>query len=146
MADMRTPDIAGEITAFRAWLVEAGWRRAMLRSFNWTFWPPDGWLVAECKRADCDIPGEHCSCGIYAARHRQHLHDIGYLHQDTYGMPVVVGEVGLVGKVIPGTLGWRAARARVTRLWVSHEHRRLTAPLSAAYQVPVTLMPSCERS
>jgi hypothetical protein len=58
----------------------------------------------------------------------------------------VVGEVGLAGKVIPGTLGWRGREGArppplaPARLW---EHAR---PLAAAYRVPVTLTNPFERT
>jgi hypothetical protein len=140
---MSTPDVIEEVVAFRGWQLAVGWRRVELMSFNGDFvWPTSTWTVAECFRGCVDTPGERCSCGIYAARDRAHLHRIGYMGE----YAEVLGEVGLAGKVIPGTLGWRAARARVRRLWVPHalwEHAR---PLAAAYGVPVTLTNPFERS
>lgn len=137
------PDLIEEIVAFRGWDLERGWRRVSLASFGHRFvWPMAAWAVAECAMGCADIPGEDCSCGIYAARDRGHLHRIGYMGE----FADVVGEVGLAGKVIPGRLGWRAAKARVHRLWVPHalwEHAR---PLAAAYGVPVSLTNPFERS
>lgn len=142
---MRAPDVVGEVVAFRAWRVETGWRRATLRSLDWTFWPTGAWLHAECDKSCGDIPGEDCACGIYAAKHREHLYDIGYMHRSGHREPVVFGEVGLAGKIVPGTLGWRAARARPLRVFVPHEHWELVAPLRA-YGVPVLLSNPFERS
>jgi hypothetical protein len=50
-----------------------------------------------------------------------------------------IGEVALVGKVIRGTQGWRAERARPLRLWVPYEHWRLVRKLAQTYRVPVGL-------
>ncbi len=137
------PDLIEEIVAFRGWHLERGWRRVELLSFTGAFtWPTDAWAVAECGRCGGDIPGETCSCGIYAARDRAHLHRIGYMGDTAE----VIGEVGLAGKVIPGTLGWRAAKARVRRLWVPHALWEYARPLAAAYGVPVTLTNPFERS
>lgn len=135
----RAPDVAGEILAYRAWCVDLRWdREALLLSFNGTVWPRDAWLTAECGHESCETPGEHCHCGVYAARDRDHLQRMAYNRRE-YGPPVVIGEVGLVGKVIPGTQGWRAEKARVVRLELPHEHWRLVAPLRATYRVPVAL-------
>jgi hypothetical protein len=139
----RAPDLVEEIVAFRGWGLARGWRRVELLSFNRFVWPTGAWTVAEC-RGGCgaDIPGERCTCGIYAARDREHLLRIGYMGD--YAQ--VVGEVGLAGKVIPGDLGWRAARARVRRLWVPHALWELARPLAAAYGVPVALTNPFERT
>jgi hypothetical protein len=136
----RAPDVVGEVVAYRAWYADLRWdREARLVSFNGAVWPCDAWLVAECAHDGCDTPGEHCSCGIYAARDREHLLRMAY-NRHTYGeSPIVIGEVGLVGKVIPGSQGWRAQKARPVRLELPHEHWRLVAPLRATYRVPVVL-------
>lgn len=138
-----TPDLFEEIVAFRGWRLDVGWRRVELVSFVCDFpWPTGAWTVAECERCRGDIPGECCSCGIYAARDRAHLHRIGYMGE----CADVIGEVGLAGKVIPGTLGWRAAKARIRRLWIPHALWEQARPLAAAYRVPVTLTNPFERS
>lgn len=138
------PDLIDEIVAFRGWQLEQGWRRVELTSLvvGRFVWPADAWTIAECGAGCSDIPNEACSCGIYAARDRAHLHRIGYMGEYTD----VIGEVGLAGKVIPGTLGWRAAKARVRRLWVQHALWELAGPLAAAYRVPVSLTNPFERS
>lgn len=140
---MQAPDLVEEITAFRGWRLDIGWRRVELVSLNGDLvWPSDAWAVAECER-DCGAtPGERCSCGIYAARDRAHLHRIRYMGEYAH----VFGEVGLAGKVIPGQLGWRAARARVRRLWLPHALWEHTRQLAAAYSVPVGLTNPFERS
>lgn len=138
---MTTPDIAGEIMAFRSWdVTDSLWTRAGARllSLNGTLWPTSAWLEADCE-LNHEIPDEVCSCGIYAARTRGHLVSLAY--NDGGGRNVVraIGEVALVGKVIPGTQGWRASRARPVRLWVPYDQWRLANSLSQAYAIPVGL-------
>lgn len=134
---MSTPDIAGEVIAYRAWRVEQSWRTVRLLSMNNTVWPADRWLIAECPRSCGATPGERCTCGIYAALDRRQLVGLGY--NESFGSTVAVGEVGLVGKVIPGSQGWRAAKGRIVRLWLPHVHWRLCRPLADTYGVPVAL-------
>jgi hypothetical protein len=52
-----------------------------------------------------EIPEPLCSCGVYAAKHYQHLIDINY---GRYG---IHGEVALWGKIVECTLGYRAQYA-----------------------------------
>lgn len=143
---MTTPDVVGEIVGFRAWTVEPSILRGpTLHSFSFDAdWPRDGWMVATCDDGCTDPPGKGCHCGIYAARERSHLVSMGYHDEQsmwawTHGRVIAIGEVGLAGKVIPGTKGWRAARARPLRLWVSYTEWRVAVSLAAAYGVPVGL-------
>jgi hypothetical protein len=143
------PDIAGEIVAWRAWWVDWGWVRPTLLSMNDTRWPRGDWLRAECGcSGETDEDGPPCEgrhgCGIHAARDRAHLVDMDYpgtvgrrMHRAwELGVGVAIGEVGLAGKVVEGTQGWRAARARPLRLWVPHASWSICRPLSDAYGVP----------
>jgi hypothetical protein len=144
----QAPDVAGEIAGYRAWYLRARWQLdpPTLYSINggrdWGEgqpWPHGAWMVADCRHADPDddAPHErHRGCGIHAARDREHLVDLGYNEGD--GL-VVIGEVALSGKVIPGELGWRAQRARPLRLWLPYDRWQLVRRLSAAYRVPVGL-------
>jgi hypothetical protein len=134
----RAPDLVGEVIAFRAWRVP---RRGAprLQSMNGVPWPCGRWMLAECECCE-EIPGENCSCGIYAGRHREHLVELGYNRRSYYdGESVAIGEVGLAGKVIVGTQGWRAEKARPIRLWLPYADWRLAQPLSRAYRAPVQL-------
>lgn len=139
---MTTPDVIGETIAFRAWKAvengddydEDGFAVPVLYSLNGEEWPPDEWMVATCRRSH-DPPGESCTCGIYAARDPKHLTKLKY----NRGNDVVVGEVGLAGLIFPGELGFRAARARVVRLWVPYARWELGNALAAHYSVPVQL-------
>jgi hypothetical protein len=136
----RAPDVVGEVLAYRAWYVDLRWdREARLVSFNGTVWPRAAWLAAECSHDGCDTPGERCSCGVYAARDRAHLLHMGFSRRTYNESPIVIGEVGLVGKVIPGSQGWRAQKARPVRLELPHQHWRLMPSLRATYRVPVAL-------
>lgn len=133
------PDLVEEIVGWRAWIVRLReLRTPILYSVTrreWVAWPADRWTVAECAK-DHDPPGEKCSCGIYAARDRDQLDGLGYadgaiLH--------VIGEVGLAGRVVVGTQGWRAEKARPRRLLVPHDHWQLVELFERAYSIPVEL-------
>src|SRR5262245_27875431 len=129
MSDMRVPDVLGEIVAWRAWKVIGTRKLPLLASVTYgqMIWHPDRWTFALCgKRTECSrsldggVPGESCSCGMYAAKTRRQLVSLGYnAYSDR--QVVFVGEVGLAGKVIPGTQGWRAERGRIRRLYVPWE-------------------------
>src|SRR5262245_13791446 len=120
----------GEVVAWRAWQVIAshGDRLPYLRSVSHssTVWHPGHWTLATCgqrghscpRSSDGRVPGESCSCGMYAARDRAHLVSMGYADDRGHvEAPVVIGEVALAGKVIPGTQGWRAEKGRIKRLF-----------------------------
>ena len=134
---MSAPDLIEEVVGWRAWTIKLSEpKRPVLYSpVRDGSWPPDAWFVAECGRGH-QPPGEHCSCGVYAARDREHLDDLRYAYDDRLA---VIGEVGLAGRVVVGTMGWRAERARVRRLFVPYEHWPFVAPLAATYRVPVDL-------
>lgn len=133
------PDIAGEVYGWRAWYVESRWpnREPRLVSLNGARWPTDAWLVAECGGREGDLPHEYChGCGIHAAKDRSQLVGFGYTLEDG---PMAIGVVGLAGRIIPGSMGWRAARGRPVRLWVPHTQWELVRPLREAYGVPVSM-------
>jgi hypothetical protein len=143
-----TPLMLGETLGWRAWVVIAETSRApRLRSatHSSTVWPTNRWTAATCggelhcrqdDGGDRRIPGEHCRCGLYAARDLEQLLGLGYASwggRDT----VVVGQVAFAGKVIPGTQGWRAERGRIARLYVPFSKAELGKRLSEVYAVPV---------
>lgn len=145
----RAPDLLGEIVAYRGWRLHLGWNTAELRSTVGDFpWPGDDWTYAECgywRRKECkEIPGP-CGCGIHAAKDTATLYSRGYMADSDYSGPVVYGEIGLAGLVIPGTRGWRAEKARVRALWLPHSLWEAHDKLAAAYNVPVTLVNPHER-
>ena len=51
----------------------------------------------------------------------------------------VVGVVGLAGKVIEGTQGWRAERGRIKELYLPPHHWRAAKALRDLYGIPVKL-------
>lgn len=145
---LRWPDQVEEIVGFRAWRIEEHVTHPpTLHSINVQSappWPFDDWLVATCVWADYtgthyigeEVPAVMCTCGIYAARDRLELaRQWGYNTLEG----VAIGEVGLAGKVILGTLAHRAQKARVRRLFLPHDRWQLADRLSEAYGVPVDL-------
>jgi len=143
--EISVPDVIGEITGYRAWRVVGSLKLPLLQSVTHRegVWHPDRWTFATCNgnlecRACSDgrVPGENCSCGLYAARDRRHLSGMSYNRQGGQH-PVLIGEVGLAGKVIPGSQGWRAEKGRVKRLFVPFHHYRWMEPIAALYNVPV---------
>jgi hypothetical protein len=140
-SDLRAPDVLGEVIAWRAWKVIGSDRLPMLSSVTHatTIWHPAHYTFAtcggssSCRRSvgDLRVPGERCSCGLYAAKTREQLIGLGY--------GVLIGEVALSGKVIPGTQGWRAEKGRIAKLYVPFTDWKLVSPLEDLYQVPVVL-------
>ena len=109
---MIIPDYTSCLTGHRVW----NWDAAGLKSLNGELWSPRQPLSAVC-RADksgsisglskvthnvADLPCFTCSCGIYAAKRVEHL------HQCRYGKFGVHGEVYLWGRVVEHERGWRA--------------------------------------
>jgi hypothetical protein len=149
--DDRIPDVIGEVVGWRAWKVVGGLTFPLLASVTHagTVWHPDRWTLGtcngdlECRRRaenpDAYVPGEHCSCGLYAASTRAQLVKLGYAKPGSGELVKFIGEVGLAGKVIAGTQGWRAEKGRIVRLYVPFHDWRFVDPLEALYRVPVVL-------
>ncbi|MDQ4098215.1 MAG: hypothetical protein M3144_10155 [Actinomycetota bacterium] len=107
-------------------------------------WVPGGVLHAGCVPGGHPAPEPNCNCGISGAR------DLDALR--TWGLcvapgPLVVGEVGLWGRVVPDLYGWRAEYARPVSLALAEgtaaddaEQEVVLAALEA-YGVPVTTVP-----
>lgn len=144
------PDRVGEVVGWRAWqMIEdpgKSGRLVLLASVTHrsTIWHPDRWTLAtcggelECRKGERRIPGEDCSCGLYAAVSRQQLVGLRY-NRGTDDRPVFIGEVAFAGKVIPGRQGWRAEKGRIHRLYVPHTLWRYVDPLEELYNVEVVL-------
>ena len=109
---MTVPDFISPIAAYRAWQ----WNANGLRSLNGERWLPGQPLTASC-RADAissiaglskathdpaDLPYFNCTCGVYAAKTIEHLHQCGY---KKFG---IHGQVYLWGRVVEHERGWRA--------------------------------------
>jgi len=139
------PDVVGELHGFRAFNVRGSKKPTLISLNAQAEWPTDNWMIATCanrmvcpKSDDKKVPGERCSCGIYSARDWNHLVSINYNRYSDESIRVV-GKVGLAGKVIPASQGFRAEKARVIELWVPHISWRLVKPLQERYGVPVHL-------
>jgi hypothetical protein len=148
------PLVLGETLGWRAWTVIAErTRHPRLQSATHRemVWPTNRWTAATCgggatcsRSSDGRIPGESCSCGLYAASDLEHLLDLGYA---AYGerlgkATTVVGQVAFAGKVIPGSQGWRAEKGRIAHLYVPFSFDAgLKKRLSEVYNAPVDYAP-----
>jgi len=121
VSDFTVPDSVTPIVAWRYWRL--GGADGLLKSLTGRHqqWEPGEALRARCRFDDVDrsdwryrmvsgfslerhpAPAERCTCGLYAAR------SLGRM---------VVGQVSLWGKVIPGQHGYRAEFAYPERLCV----------------------------
>jgi hypothetical protein len=149
-AEMVVPDVIGEIVAYRAWRIVGPPQTPRLKSVTFSggddqIWPTNRWFPALCgghsvcqREKNGTIPGVRCSCGLYAARSMEHLMSMGYAGDSTSN-DVVIGEVGLVGKVIPGQQGWRAEKGRVIRLFMPVADYARGMVLGEAYNVDVEI-------
>ena len=145
--DLRIPDVMGEIGGWRAWQIVGTLAVPRLMSVNAAsrvgandaIWPTNRWYYARCPKGhSSEIPVEACSCGLYAARDREHLIKLSY---GAYGdsQLMAVGEVAFAGKVIQASQGYRAEKGRIKSLVVPYEFWAWADPLAAAYNVPVTV-------
>lgn len=97
------PDYIEPLTAYRAWKLVNN----RLLSLNNVPWLPKQAMVAECtKRHEHTPPLVDCTCGIYAGKNLEHLHDIGYAQRGH-----LHGEVSMWGMVMDCSLGYRAQYA-----------------------------------
>jgi hypothetical protein len=85
-------------------------------------------LVPHTEAAALAPPWEQCMCGIYA------VEDVYQALPYTNGGDGLVVRVAGAGKVIPGTQGWRAERARITGVL---DGRPLAAEVARVYGVDV---------
>jgi hypothetical protein len=141
------PDKIGEVVAWRAWKCQLSKTTPggveLVSATRDSVWPHDDWMIAECPnhhdhKVEGGVPGKNCTCGIYAAKTREQLVNLKYGVYSEY-QNVVIGEVAMVGKVIPGSQGWRASKARIKSILVPYEHWQMVAPLKKSYDVPVDL-------
>lgn len=141
---MDVPEMPGTIIAWRAWRVEGKLPdfgvppRMYSVAHGDYFWPHRQHVEALCSKDQSHVPGQGCSCGLYAAKSRSHLLSLGY---PGYAQPhfTVIGEVAMWGKVIEGSKGWRAQYSYPRRLFVPYEAHHLVKPLMDGYGVPVRL-------
>jgi hypothetical protein len=112
---MKIPDFILPVVGYRAWR----WDASGLKSLNGEPWLPGRPLAAGCRTVtrgpmvgdaeavndDHEAPNLECTCGVYAAKNIEHLHNTRYRQ---YG---IHGEVHLWGTVVEHKLGWRAQYA-----------------------------------
>jgi hypothetical protein len=109
---MNVPDYISPVVGFRVWQ----WDATGLKSLNGEKWIAHQPLSAVCRAAasgsiaglstathnPAESPYFSCTCGVYAAKTTEHLHQCGY---KKFG---VHGEVYLWGTVVEHEGGWRA--------------------------------------
>lgn len=106
------PLVPGTLRLYRAWAISG----EKLKAFNFNYYWRDGWNEAECRLPETSVigslfhrhPSPHpkCTCGFYA---RYHPIDGG----------ATTGVIEVAGRVILGTKGVRAERARiVAHQWI----------------------------
>jgi hypothetical protein len=138
-----TPDVIGEVVGWRVWRVlhPAEPSRIRLQSLgsggkmHSVLWTPGKVMEAFCANPHTP-PHEKCGCGFYAARTREHLLSMHYHSGFDYDSTLdvlVVGEVAMQGKIIPGTQGWRAQRVRPLRVSILPSRWKVMRPLQAMY-------------
>jgi hypothetical protein len=141
--DFRVPDYLGPILGWRLWRVDPQETR-LLSLFVDAVWEPSTSFTASCIRGHA-APEKDCICGVYAL---DQLRPYSFRDSAFYRPRerlFVVGTASLWGRVIPGTLGWRAQHARPMELWVVPAHgfgvggcsvTELARNIAAVYEVP----------
>jgi hypothetical protein len=141
MDGFRIPDVIGEAVGFKRLNVlepTAPYSR-LASSYGHgseveNIWPTNQWYIAKCPSGCTDVPNEGHTCGIYSTNSLDRLlAETHYAKWDTATGPVVV-QIGMSGKVIPGQLGWKAERARITVIYVPLSRHELGQKLSRLYR------------
>ena len=110
-------------------------------------WPRRLALTAHCTKGekakhDDPVPGEECTCGIYATT------DLDIINSYLSPGAPVLGVVELGGRIIPATKGYRAEYARIAVILAIND--ALTEPhavlrkVADAYSVPVVVPHSAD--
>lgn len=138
---LEVPDELGEVIGYRAWHIADTSDGIRLTSTGWGGKYANAvWIPGEVNAAVCDqghtAADEHCRCGFYAARTRDHLLSLNRYHLYGKGQKAVVavvGQVAMDGQVVTCSQGWRGQNAWPINVCVPYEHWRLVAPLREAY-------------
>lgn len=113
------------VTGYRLWFLKGNGR---LRSKSWSDsdWAP-GVNLAVCLRNlvdPHDAPAPGCKCGFFAMVRRPELTELWDVRRKDHPS-LILGMVKGSGNVIPGTKGWRAARAEILALYFDPEQEFL---------------------
>jgi hypothetical protein len=127
LCGIRVPDVAGEILGWKMLALTGGGPLAraaehpprveipirLCSPMAPAIWPERDWLRASCAIGDPphEPPLETCTCGIYVLADRDRVAKYRWEASLT-----VLARIALVGKVVPGTRGWRGERARIVAL------------------------------
>jgi preprotein translocase subunit YajC len=109
---MKIPDYISPVVGYRVW----HWDATGLKSLNGERWLPGRPLAAVCRAGangfisglarvthyPNELPYLKCTCGVYAAKTIEHLHQCGYKKFEVHG------EVYLWGTVVEHERGWRS--------------------------------------
>jgi hypothetical protein len=158
--DRRVPDVAGEIFGWKVLALADDEQlyhasddphhivipTTLASPLEHALWPRHDWLYAVCTAGDPDHqpPVEDCTCGIYAVAEPHSASEY------VWDAPLsVLARVALAGKVIPGTRGWRAERARIVALTHAgkgaKDYPALFARAASGYGVPIVDLPELDR-
>ena len=154
--DVHTPDAIEPLVGWRAWVVRPSKAdhasdSLLLHSVAYTAeWPAGVPLHAHCRlpRNACrETPGTGCRCGIYALHQPvdayRYIRNPRRVISGTFsGVPIVLGEVALWGRVVVGVLGWRGEYGYPRRLFVlagSSSDDYGVARRLEGYRVPVSV-------
>jgi hypothetical protein len=128
------PDLIEPLVAFRSWRTDGARLRSPYLTVHWD----ERDLVARCRRqlrGGHAPPDAHCGCGIHAYREPN-------LVFPTVDYRGVTGIVTLRGKVVVGTEGMRAERARIEALgfYARWSGRQIHAVAEIAERLEVDLI------
>ncbi len=139
-------DYIDRIAGARSWRV-ANTMWARMGGLLWADAMLEPWPVGEEFRATCtvtgiphEIPGELCSCGVWAWYTPEHLvnHWRGYNSEDCRRVTGIVSGAGVMWL---HELGWRAQQVRVEAIFKDDVPEELLPTtkreISAAYDIPV---------
>lgn len=145
MQSDKAPDYVTPFIGWRSWNLDVNGEKLSLRSvYYWTLWPAREALVAICRHTFGhkfvhEAPLEDHTCGIHALGTRDAIAAWARVQKSP-----VVGTVKLWGRMVVGTMGYRAQYAYPSELWIQEKpgHLSLEVPeiveaLQATYGIPI---------
>jgi hypothetical protein len=152
MVDGHAPDAIEPVVGWRAWAARPSQADSwLLHSVAYVAeWPAGAPLHARCRlpRNACrEIPGPRCRCGIYAVygpvEAYRYIRNPRRVISGTFtGVPIVLGEVALWGRIVVGEFGWRGEFGYPRRLFLlagSSPDDGIVAQRLEDYRVPVSI-------